>query len=95
MRFLFHSAPLLDLSFEVMLAGCRLGSHSVSDRSKMEQLLELLATRFFKLDFSKIYSRSKQLTGVTDSDLILILKGPQAYYLAKQQGYKFTEPEVP
>lgn len=93
MRFLLSNSAILDLTFQVLLAACRLGNHSVSDRSKMESLLELLAVKFFKLDHATNLRKSKALVGASDQEVVLILKGSQAYYEAKKTGYSYPKQE--
>jgi len=51
MRFFFSDNEVLELTFHTLLAGCRLGNHTVADRAKMESILELFITKFFKIDF--------------------------------------------
>ena len=83
MRFLFHDLSILKLTFQVLLVGCRLSNHSPADRQKMETTLELLINKFFKLDFNSIISRSKNLNGINEDDLNLILGNTVEYYNAK------------
>jgi hypothetical protein len=71
-----------------LLGACRLGNYGSSDRNKMESLLETVASRFFKLDHAKNVQKSRVMRGVSDHEIILILKSPQAYYDAKKEGYK-------
>lgn len=51
MRFFFYDNEVLELTFQTLLAGCRLGNYPVADRTKMESILELFITKFFKIDF--------------------------------------------
>ncbi len=90
MRFFFYDNEVLELTFQTLLAGCRLGNHTVADRAKMESILELFITKFFKIDFLKIVAKSRTLTGIAESDVNLILGNPQDYYNAKINGWKYV-----
>jgi hypothetical protein len=54
MRFLHNDKELLERTFEILLYGARVGHYGTNERSKMEQTLELLISRFYRLDFCAI-----------------------------------------
>lgn len=69
MRFLHSDLDLLELTFELLLWSGRVGFQGASERSKIESLLNLIATHFFKLDYNKISYRSKKLRIITDEEI--------------------------
>lgn len=92
MRFLLNRTPLLEIAFQLMFASCRLGNYSQTDRSKMESTLETFASQFFRLDAARIVRQSKRLVGITEKEVVLLLRGNDAYYSAKKnEDYAFQE----
>lgn len=89
MRFLHHDADLLERTFELLLCGSRANNQGANDRNKMEQILEMLISKFYKLDFAKINQQSKKLRSATEEEIKLMLSASD-YTQAKTQGFKFS-----
>lgn len=88
MRFLHHDVDLLQLTFELLLWGGRTGQQGAGDKSKIESLIQLLVSRFYKLDFKKISSQSKSLRTITEEE-IRYLHQPTAFQHAKDNGFNY------
>lgn len=84
MRFLHHDESLLERTFELIIYAAK-GS---SERSKIEQTLDLLVSKFYKLDFPKIQHNARRLKVITDQE-IQLLSNPTLYQQSKAQGYSF------
>ena len=53
MRFLMNNKPILELTMQLMVAAVRLGNHGTADRTKMDSIIELFCSRFFKFENAK------------------------------------------
>ncbi len=68
MRFLHHDESLLERTFELVVYAAK----TSSERSKVEQTLELLVSKFYRLDFTKIQNNARKLKVITDQEIQLL-----------------------
>ena len=94
MRFLLNDQNMLELTFVILMCGPRVGCNiTVAEKQKIEEVLEVLASKFFKFSHSlkDLKSVGKQIKLLSEEEIAKLSKNPVDYYRAKyQDGFKFS-----
>ena len=95
MRFLLCDKEILTMTFLILLVGPQIGGNNITaaERAKIEDSLELLINKYFKLDksFKQLKALSKKMDPIQSEDLQKFQQqSVSEYYRAKlEDNYRF------
>ena len=94
MRFLFNDSSILALTFKILIRVPRENNSTATDKEKIDQQLEILVNKFFRLDqsFRQLKESSRKIAALSAEDISLMTAPSALYYTTRNKdGFTFDD----